>query len=76
MAGCRDGPLWEVIFFLFSGLAVLGPEMGPDRPNVKSSFVLDRNFDVGTFQDHFVQHSALQKRCHRQIYDFCCLRCL
>ncbi len=31
---------------LFPGLAVLGPEIGPDRPNFKSNLIPDRKFAV------------------------------
>lgn len=34
--------------FFLQFLAVLGPEMGPDRPNFKCYFGLDRNFAVAT----------------------------
>ena len=36
-------------------MVVLNPEVGPDRPNFKSYFVLDRNFAVATpVKDRFV----------------------
>ena len=56
----------------FLGLAVLGPEMGPDRPNFKSYFVLDQNFAMATRPGPFRPKFALPaKRATGQKYEFC-----
>ena len=52
--------------FCFPVLAVLGPEMGPNRHSKKNQA---RNLPWRPVQGRFVQHSAFKTKCHGQKYD-------
>ena len=52
--------IWRYCFFLV--LAVLGPEMGPDRPNLKSYSHITALQRVGTVPGPFRATFALQKK--------------